>query len=122
MTIRRLGVEEELLLADTVTGELRPVAREIIAESERRHDPGRGAEVKHEFFLSQLEVATQPHAEIAAIRDELAEARASIAQVGAAIDVAPLAIPGPVLPPLRHPPSTSRRMIVTGRSSCTTGT
>ena len=98
MTGRRLGVEEELILSDVATGRLRPVARELLARCEpaaRDHAPR--AEIKHEFFLAQLEVATQPHTDLGAIRAELARARARIAKAGAAIGVAPLAVPGPVL-------------------------
>src|SRR6478735_4623733 len=96
MDVRRVGVEEELLLADTVTGELHPAAGEVIA----RCGPTRGdVQLKHEFFSSQVEVASSPHAEIGAIRDELSGARSRIADVGATYGVAPLAVPGPVLTP-----------------------
>ena len=61
MTARRLGIEEELLLGDMVSGELRPVAREIIEACGQPVGVKPGAEVKHEFFLSQVEVATRPH-------------------------------------------------------------
>ena len=96
-TDRRLGVEEELLLGDVATGELRPLAREVLAAC--RPDGGRedGPEIKPEFFRAQLEVATRPHTDVGAIRDELAGARARIAEVGTTLGVAPLAVPGPVL-------------------------
>ena len=95
VTVRRVGVEEELLLVDPVTGELRPVARDVIAAcGPVRRD---GVQVKHEFFNSQVEVASRPHVEIDAIRDELTAARAHIADVGSTLGVAPLAVPGPVL-------------------------
>jgi glutamate---cysteine ligase / carboxylate-amine ligase len=96
MAGRRLGVEEELILSDVATGDVRPVAREVLAACEDGHTDS-GASLKHEFFLAQLEVATRPHDDIGSIRSELAGARARIAEAGAATGVAPLAVPGPVL-------------------------
>ena len=99
--VRRLGVEEELLLVDAETGLLRPVAREVITECEpdRRTDVSddSGARIKHEFFLSQVEVASSPHIGLDAIRDELRNARARLAAAGVRLGVAPLAVPGPVM-------------------------
>jgi carboxylate-amine ligase len=94
MTGRRLGVEEELILTDVATGEVRPVAHEVLDACPGIDD---GPSLKHEFFLAQLEVATRPHDDIGSIRAELAGARARIAEAGAAIGAAPLAVPGPVL-------------------------
>jgi len=96
--IRRLGVEEELLLSDVTTGGMRSLAREVLAACRPVGDAGGGASIKHEFFLAQLEVATRPHTSIAGVRADLAGGRARIAEAGAALGVAPLAVPGPVLP------------------------
>ena len=99
MTLRQVGVEEELLLVDPDTGQLRPVAQEVIAACSRRPDHDTGADVKQEFFLSQVEVATRPHRHLGAVRDELAGARARIADAAAEWNAAPMAVPGPVLAP-----------------------
>lgn len=99
MTVRRLGIEEELLLADVETGELRPVAREIIAACAPSSGARHGAQVKHEFFLSQVEVASNPHTDLGEVRAELTGARTRIAAAGAEVGVAPLAVPGPVTAP-----------------------
>ncbi len=101
MTVRRLGVEEELLLVDALTGELRPAAPDVICA----YEPVRGpharptgeSQVKHEFFLSQIEVATSPHLTVEKVRDELRGARSRIAEASAPSGVVPLAVPGPVL-------------------------
>jgi carboxylate-amine ligase len=93
--VRRVGVEEELLLVDSHSGELRPVARDVIAGC--GPERGDGVQVKHEFFSSQIEVASNPHVELDAVRDELAAARVALADVGTMYGVAPLAVPGPVL-------------------------
>jgi len=42
--VRRVGVEEELLLTDAVSGELRPLAREVIAACEARGGADKNAE------------------------------------------------------------------------------
>ena len=99
MTVRRVGLEEELLLADVDTGELRSVAGEVIAACAPAPGDGATAQVKHEFFLSQVEVASNPHIDLGEVRAELAQARERIAAVGADWGVAPLAVPGPVLAP-----------------------
>lgn len=101
MDLRRFGVEEELLLTDATTGALRPVAGPIIAACATPgvtdHRGGGTTRVKHELFLSQVEVATGPHISIGDLREELAAARASLAQAGAELGVTPVAVPGPVL-------------------------
>jgi carboxylate-amine ligase len=98
---RRVGVEEELLLVDAHTGELRPVASDVLAACQvPRHsegDPSDGPQVKHEFFLSQIEVATSPCVELGDARDELCRARSAIAAAGTPFGVVPVAVPGPVL-------------------------
>ena len=101
MDLRRFGVEEELLLTDATTGALRPVAGPIIAAcatpgvTDHRGDGT--TRVKHELFLSQVEVAIGPHVSIGDLREELAAARASLAEAGAELGVTPVAVPGPVL-------------------------
>ena len=91
MDLRRFGVEEELLLTDATTGALRPVAGPIIAAcatpgvTDHRGDGT--TRVKHELFLSQVEVAIGPHVSIGDLREELAAARASLAEAGAELGV-----------------------------------
>jgi carboxylate-amine ligase len=99
VTLRRVGLEEELLLADVDTGELRSVAGEVIAACAPAPGDRATAQVKHEFFLSQVEVASNPHTDLGEVRAELVQARERIAAVGGDWGVAPLAVPGPVLPP-----------------------
>ncbi len=95
MRVRRVGVEEELLLVDTVTGEPRSAAHDVIAQcGSSRCD---GVQVKREFFNSQVEVASSPCVEVPSIREELRAARQDIADAGAAYGVVPLAVPGPVV-------------------------
>jgi carboxylate-amine ligase len=97
MPARRVGVEEELILGDAETGELRPAAREVLEACRAKGDSGDGASLKHEFYLAQVEIATRPHTDLASIRGELTAARSRVAEAGASIGVAPLAVPVPVL-------------------------
>ena len=99
VTVRRLGIEEELLLVDAATGEPRPVARELIADCAQGSAGASAVGLKHEFFLSQVEVVSSPHTDLGAVRTELVDARLRLAEAGAARGVAPLAVPGPVLAP-----------------------
>jgi carboxylate-amine ligase len=95
-TPRRLGVEEELLLVDPVSGALVPAGPQVVAACAGR--TGAGAEVKPEFFLCQVESASRPHRDLTAVGHELAEARARVAAAAAAAGAVPVAVPGPVLP------------------------
>ena len=63
MTVRRVGIEEELLLVDATSGIPHPVAQEVLDRCCR----GVGsptATVKHEFFLSQVEINSRPHRDL----------------------------------------------------------
>jgi carboxylate-amine ligase len=100
VTARRLGVEEELLLTDMATGALRPVSREVITACTPRPGALPAAQVKHELFLSQVELASLPRVAVAELRAELADARAAVAAAAAELEAVPLAVPGPVLAPV----------------------
>ncbi|CAN5231258.1 glutamate--cysteine ligase [soil metagenome] len=63
MSVRKIGVEEELMLIDPDTHRLAPGA----ARAVREHD---GSIVEHELFLEQIETATEP----ALTAEEVAEA------------------------------------------------
>ena len=98
---RRLGIEEELLLVDARTGRLRPEAPAVLAACHPLGQVGSGKaewpQVKHEFYLSQIEVATSPQRHLDVLRGELHLARSRIAEAGCSSGVVPLAVAGPVL-------------------------
>lgn len=83
-----LGVEEEYLLVDRQTRDLvaDPPAS-LMAECEKRL----GARVAPEFLRSQIEVGTGVCASVAQARAELEELRATVAEVAAGYDLAPIA-------------------------------
>ncbi|MEU1471099.1 glutamate--cysteine ligase [Streptomyces sp. NPDC005761] len=97
--VRTVGVEEELLLVDTESGEPRALSTAVLARAESRAEGDSAFE--SELHLQQLEFATQPCGDMSELAEEIlrrrAEAAASAAQVGA--DVAALATaPLPVSP------------------------
>lgn len=97
VTPRRLGVEEELLLTDAATGELRTVGPQVIAACQRPDEALAGAQIKQEFFLSQLETATRPHTDLTETRREMVEARSHVTAAAAPLGVVPVAVAGPLL-------------------------
>jgi carboxylate-amine ligase len=108
MTVRRVGIEEELLLVDAASGVPAPVAQEVIERCCRGAWPP-AASVKKEFFLSQVEINSQPHHDLNALRLEVADARGLVASAAAEVGALSLAVPGPpVAPPdLSNGPAVS---------------
>ena len=54
MSVRKIGVEEELLLVDPSTGHLTAVAESAVLANETAE------EVEQELFLQQIETSTPP--------------------------------------------------------------
>lgn len=90
MTVRTIGVEEELLLVDPETLALTAMAGRAVREHE-------GDEVEAELFLQQLETATEP----AAMADELdrvvREGRREVCKAAADAGARAVALAVPVL-------------------------
>ena len=104
---RTFGVEEELLLWDGRRGAVRPVAGEIVRAAVDRapDDP----DIKHEFFLEQVEVATRPCVTAMELRDQLTRGRWMVADAGRRLGVVPMAVPLPVLPGASGTPTPGER-------------
>ncbi|KAA1424818.1 YbdK family carboxylate-amine ligase [Mumia zhuanghuii] len=67
--MRKIGIEEEMLLVDPATGRTTAVSERAV----RRHDGD--AEIEHELFLEQIETMTEPHALLADLAANLEEVR-----------------------------------------------
>ncbi|MGH1564332.1 carboxylate-amine ligase [Mumia sp. DW29H23] len=67
--MRKMGIEEEMLLVDPATGRTSSVSERAL----RRHDGD--AEIEHELFLEQIETMTEPHSSLGDLADDLREAR-----------------------------------------------
>jgi glutamate---cysteine ligase / carboxylate-amine ligase len=72
--ILTFGVEEEFLLIDPATGQVAPAVDAVLAELPVRL---RG-QVQREFLTSQVEIATDPQTDLAALRDRLLELRLAV--------------------------------------------
>ncbi|MGX7677377.1 carboxylate-amine ligase [Jatrophihabitans sp. DSM 45814] len=82
--MRRVGVEEELLLVDAVTGVPVPGYYEVAAEAERRLDPP----AEHELKQEQAEIASVPHHSLAAVGLDLRMRRDALRAAAAERDLA----------------------------------
>ncbi|MGX7670154.1 carboxylate-amine ligase [Plantactinospora sp. DSM 117369] len=95
-----VGVEEEFLLVDPVTGAAAPAVEAVLAEVP---DELRG-QVQHEFQTSQIEIGTPPGLELSALRHSLGLLRTGLADAAEAAGVRLVAVgTGPVdgpVPPL----------------------
>ena len=92
VTVRKVGVEEELLLVDPTTGEARPVSGQAMAADDRTTS-GRDGEIEQELFLEQLETNTEPCRRLDDVAQTVRHGRwradKAAADVGAAIAAVP---------------------------------
>ena len=104
-----LGVEEEYLLLDPVTGSPVPVAERVLAEAGRGN--AGGADLQPELVRAQVEIATPVCHELAEVQDALTAARNRLAAAAAGagavlapLGAAPVDAPGtvPVTPKDRY--------------------
>ncbi|WP_407676293.1 carboxylate-amine ligase [Plantactinospora alkalitolerans] len=99
-----VGVEEEFLLVDPVTGAAAPAVEAVMAEVP---DELRG-QVQHEFQTSQIEIGTPPGLELSALRHSLGLLRTGLADAAEAAGVRLVAVGtgpagGPVPPVVDNP-------------------
>jgi len=108
--IRTIGVEEELLLVDAATCLLRPVAQHVVAACSAAEEGRLGRpEVKHEFFLEQVEIATSPCSTTHELAIQLRDGRRRVAQTAAPYGVVPVAVPLPILGRRQATPTPGER-------------
>ena len=99
MGIRKIGVEEELMLIDPETGRLTSVAEQAV----RAHDgeDGRPAagepEVERELFREQIETMTEPCDTLDEVEAGLRAGRRAVVAAAAEAGAAAVAVPTPVL-------------------------
>jgi carboxylate-amine ligase len=102
MVLRKLGVEEELLLVDPETRRLSPLAVRAVRAHEggaADADPGDGsvAEVENELFLQQIETASPPSDSADEVREHLRRGRRAVGEAAVAAGARAVAMPTPVL-------------------------
>jgi len=95
-----MGAEEEFLLVDPETGQVVPAVDEVMAQV----PAGYGDLVQYEFLATQIEIATPPTSELAALRGSLTELRTVLADAARAAGVRLVAIGNGALPMTAPPP------------------
>jgi carboxylate-amine ligase len=92
--LRKIGVEEELLLIDPDTLMLKPVSERAIL----LHEPGLAEQdLQHELFLQQIESATEPCHEVDELVRALRAARRTASKAARDAGAAAVAVGTPVL-------------------------
>jgi carboxylate-amine ligase len=90
VTVRSVGVEEELLLVDPGTLRLKAVSDRVV---------GRGDdELEQELFLTQVEIASDPSADLDDVVTDLRGRRRRAAEAASEAGATIMAAPTPVLP------------------------
>jgi glutamate---cysteine ligase / carboxylate-amine ligase len=98
--MRKIGVEEELMLVHPDTGELAAVSSKALRAHEEmaQEDPATDEElVDQEAFLQQIETATKPCTGLAELREEIVRGRRAAGRAARAAGAAAVAVPTPVL-------------------------
>jgi carboxylate-amine ligase len=94
MALRQLGVEEEMLLTEPLTGMLTAVSDRAL----RAHALLSGeSQVEQELFLEQIETATQPCQDLDDLRRELRQGRLAVVEAAEAVGASVVAVATPVL-------------------------
>jgi carboxylate-amine ligase len=101
VTVRKMGVEEELLLVDPATGRLAEVSeramRAHMAEADGPDDDRRATDVEQELFLQQIETASEPCETLDEVCAEVRRCRRSAGEAARAAGAAAVAVGGPAL-------------------------
>lgn len=97
-----VGAEEEYLLVDRVTRELRPEAPKVVAEAAAEL----GDRVTTEITSYQVEVRTDPHSGLDLFAEQIRSMRAAVARAAARHGLAAVSSGTPVLPQPLPPPLT----------------
>ncbi len=105
VTVRKVGVEEELLLVDPATGRLAEVShRALRAHADAVAAAGEGGDalkrpddIEHELFLQQIETASAPCERLDELQDEIRRCRRSAGEAAQSAGAAAVAVGAPVL-------------------------
>lgn len=91
MSVRKIGVEEELMLVDPRTRTLRPASSAAVSANQA------GVEVAEELFLQQVETSTRPRVARDDLLADLRAGRRALGEAAGAAGVRAVAMPAPVL-------------------------
>ncbi len=96
MTVRQLGVEEELILVDP-SGAPSAGSAQILAACSAIAPDLEDVALVQEFFQAQVEIVTAPARRLADIATRLRRGRSVLAQAAAGTGLSPIAVGGPVV-------------------------
>jgi carboxylate-amine ligase len=96
MSVRKVGVEEELMLVDPETGHLAAVSQAAVSANEAEE------EVAAELFLQQIETSTEPCLDSDSLLAGLRAGRRAVGEAAAAAGVRAVAMAAPVLKETRE--------------------
>ena len=91
MSLRKIGVEEELMLVDPTTGRLTAVSSSAVLANETDE------EVQQELFLQQIETSTPPCEKADDLAEGLRAGRRAVGEAAAAAGARAVAVATPVL-------------------------
>jgi len=106
MSLRKIGVEEELMLVDPDTCALTAVSQRAVRAHKHGHDqasvgvqllPDEGPPVEEELFLQQIETATAPCKTLDELEREIRRGRESVGRAAEAAGAVAVAVATPVL-------------------------
>ncbi len=115
MTVRQLGVEEELILVDSL-GAPSPSSTQVLARCREIEPAVEGVALVQEFFQAQVEIVTAPARQLADIGRRLRRARALLAAAAGEAGLSALAVGGPVVAAPNGPLVPSERFERIGRT------
>lgn len=99
MALRKIGIEEELMLVDPETGFLASLATQALRAHEEAHGEGggQGPPVEAELFLQQLETQTPPCLTLDELDREVRRSRRAVGEAARAAGGAAVAVGTPIL-------------------------
>ena len=108
-----VGVEEELLLVDPATSLVTARAPQALRHHSAAEAPAGLPLVEEELYQQQLELATEPCADLAGLHAALLRARVAVLSAAEAVGALAVAVPAPVLdgPPEEVTPGSRYRRI-----------
>ena len=116
--MRKIGVEEELMLVDPETGRVTGVSAKALRARQEAESRGEVTEddapVEQELFLQQIETATSPRTTASDLIADLVAGRRAVGEAARAAGAAAVAVPTPVLAaenPLLTPKPRYHRMM-----------
>lgn len=92
MSVRKIGIEEELLLVDPASRQLVAVSSSAVSANDR------DVEVEQELFLHQIETSTPASVEASELHESLRNGRRAVGEAAAAAGARAVAVASPPLP------------------------